>query len=48
MTSATPVLCLGGHAASVVGVDWSPTLNTTITGSLDGTVRVTKLIKIDK
>ena len=40
-------MTLGGHQAAVVSVDWSTAMHcgTCLTGSLDGTVRVTTILK---
>ncbi|KAF2075048.1 hypothetical protein CYY_003658 [Polysphondylium violaceum] len=42
---SSPVLKVSGHSGPVVSVDWHPTQNTCVTGSLDQTVRLSKLVK---
>eukprot|EP01132_Coremiostelium_polycephalum_P009625 gene9625-11795_t len=43
--NSSPVLQISGHSGPVVAVDWHPTQNICVTGSLDQTVRLTKLSK---
>jgi len=42
---SSPVLKVSGHSGPVVTVDWHPTQNICVTGSLDQTVRLSKLVK---
>ncbi|EFA82464.1 WD40 repeat-containing protein [Heterostelium album PN500] len=41
----SPVAKIGGHSGPVVTVDWHPTMSSCVTGSLDQTVRLSKLSK---
>lgn len=41
----TPVSLVQGHTAPVIGVDWHPTTDTIITGSMDLSVKVTTLAR---
>eukprot|EP01136_Pigoraptor_vietnamica_P009508 Opistho-1_new@46114 len=45
VTKSNPLLFLSGHSRPVVAVDWSSRFNACITGSLDSTIRITKLIR---
>eukprot|EP01137_Pigoraptor_chileana_P017651 Opistho-2@76038 len=42
-----PLIFLSGQSRPVVCVDWTPRYNACVTGSLDGTIRITKLIRAD-